>query len=155
MNMLILKIRNILASREKLKNLYGATVAVENLGTAVDTELSDEKFLQVLNTKILKFITDSELNVESLCKSIGMSRATLYRRITSATGLSPAKYILTVRLRTAARMLDETRMSITDIAAACGFSSIVHFSSSFKKKYGVAPSKYSAKADDTDIEQNE
>lgn len=155
MNMLILKIRNILASREKLKNLYGATVAVENLGTAVDTELSDEKFLQVLNTKILKFITDSELNVESLCKSIGMSRATLYRRITSATGLSPAKYILTVRLRTAARMLGETRMNITDIAAACGFSSIVHFSSSFKKKYGVAPSKYSAKAGDTDIEQNE
>ena len=143
MQSLILKIGNIVSSREKLKVLYGQTVAVENLGVEFkNTALSDEKFLQQLNCHIDKFIGDSELNADSLCKIVGMSRATLYRRVVATTGLSPARYIQTVRLNIAAKMLENSDMSITDIAIATGFSSIVHFSSSFKKKYGMSPTQY-------------
>ena len=143
MQSLILKIGNIVSSREKLKVLYGQTVAVENLGIEFkNTALSDEKFLQQLNCHIDKFIGDSELNADSLCKIVGMSRATLYRRVVATTGLSPARYIQTVRLNIAAKMLENSDMSITDIAIATGFSSIVHFSSSFKKKYGMSPTQY-------------
>ena len=70
------------------------------------------------------------------------SRATLYRKVVAATGLSPARYIQTVRLNMAARMLENSDMSVTDIAIATGFSSIVHFSSSFRKKYGMSPTRY-------------
>lgn len=142
MQSLILKVGNIIASREKLKVLYGQTVAVENLGLEINASLSDEKFLQQLNAHIDQYISDSDLNADSLCKIVGMSRATLYRKVVAATGLSPARYIQTVRLNMAAKMLENSEMSVTDIAIATGFSSIVHFSSSFKKKYGISPTQY-------------
>ncbi len=142
MQSLILKVGNIISSREKLKVLYGQTVAVENLGLEIDSTSSDEKFLQQLNCHIDKYISESDLNADSLCQIVGMSRATLYRKTVAATGLSPARYIQTVRLNMAAKMLENSNMSITDIAMATGFSSIVHFSSSFKKKYGMSPTQY-------------
>lgn len=54
----------------------------------------------------------------------------------SATGLSPARYIQSVRLNLAARMLRETQMSVSEIATASGFNSLIHFSASFRKQYG-------------------
>lgn len=142
MQSLILKVGNIISSREKLKVLYGQTVAVENLGLEINAAISDEKFLQQLNAHIDQYISDSDLNADALCHIVGMSRATLYRKVVAATGLSPARYIQTVRLNMAAKMLENSDMSVTDIAIATGFSSIVHFSSSFKKKYGVSPTQY-------------
>ena len=137
MQSLILKVGNIIASREKLKVLYGQTIAVENLGLEINSDVSDEKFLQQLNAHIDQYISEPDLNADSLCRTVGMSRATLYRKVVAATGLSPARYIQTVRLNMAARMLENSDMSVTDIAIATGFSSIVHFSSSFRKKYGI------------------
>ena len=142
MQSLILKVGNIISSREKLKVLYGQTVAVENLGLEINAAISDEKFLQQLNAHIDQYISDSDLNADALCRIVGMSRAILYRKVVAATGLSPARYIQTVRLNMAAKMLENSDMSVTDIAIATGFSSIVHFSSSFKKKYGVSPTQY-------------
>lgn len=142
MQSLILKVGNIISSRERLKVLYGQTVAVENLGLEINAAISDEKFLQQLNAHIDQYISDSDLNADSLCNIVGMSRATLYRKVVAATGLSPARYIQTVRLNMAAKMLENSDMSVTDIAIATGFSSIVHFSSSFKKKYGMSPTQY-------------
>ena len=142
MQSLILKVGNIIASREKLKVLYGQTIAVENLGLEINSDVSDEKFLQQLNAHIDQYISEPDLNADSLCKTVGMSRATLYRKVVAATGLSPARYIQTVRLNMAARMLENSDMSVTDIAIATGFSSIVHFSSSFRKKYGMSPTRY-------------
>ena len=142
MHSLVLKVGNIIASREKLKVLYGQTIAVENLGLEINSDVSDEKFLQQLNAHIDQYISEPDLNADSLCKTVGMSRATLYRKVVAATGLSPARYIQTVRLNMAARMLENSDMSVTDIAIATGFSSIVHFSSSFRKKYGMSPTRY-------------
>jgi AraC-like DNA-binding protein len=39
-------------------------------------------------------------------------------------------------------MLRETDMSISDISDGVGFSSLVHFSATFRKHYGVSPSKF-------------
>lgn len=71
-----------------------------------------------------------------------MSRASLYRKLMSATGLSPARYIQSVRLNLAARMLRDTQMSVSEIATASGFNSLIHFSASFRKQYGMPPSRY-------------
>lgn len=142
MQALILKVRNIIASREKLKELYGQRLSLENLGVKIDT--GDDKFLQQLNQAIDRDIADPALNLDTLCRRIGMSRASLYRKLMSATGLSPARYIQSVRLNLAARMLRDTQMSVSEIATASGFNSLIHFSASFRKQYGMPPSRYTA-----------
>ena len=142
MQALILKIRNIIASREKLKELYGQKLSLENLGVEIHSD--DDKFLQQLNQAIDRDIADPTLNLDTLCLRIGMSRASLYRKLMAATGLSPARYIQSVRLNLAARMLRETRMSVSEVATAAGFNSLIHFSASFRKQYGVPPSRYAA-----------
>jgi len=142
MRALILKVRNIIASREKLKDLYGQRLSLENLG--VEISGGDDKFLQQLNEAIDRDIADPALNLDTLCRRIGLSRASLYRKLMSATGLSPARYIQSVRLNLAARMLRETQMSVSEIATASGFNSLIHFSASFRKQYGVPPSRYAA-----------
>lgn len=142
MQALILKVRNIIASREKLKDLYGQRLSLENLG--VEISGGDDKFLQQLNEAIDHDIADPALNLDALCRRIGLSRASLYRKLMSATGLSPARYIQSVRLNLAARMLRETQMSVSEIATASGFNSLIHFSASFRKQYGVPPSRYAA-----------
>ena len=116
--------------------------ALENLG--VEISGGDDKFLQQLNEAIDHDIADPALNLDALCRRIGLSRASLYRKLMSATGLSPARYIQSVRLNLAARMLRETQMSVSEIATASGFNSLIHFSASFRKQYGVPPSRYAA-----------
>lgn len=120
----------------------GIGLSLENLG--VEISGGDDKFLQQLNEAIDRDIADPALNLDTLCRRIGLSRASLYRKLMSATGLSPARYIQSVRLNLAARMLRETQMSVSEIATASGFNSLIHFSASFRKQYGVPPSRYAA-----------
>lgn len=142
MNLLAKKIGNIISSRNGLKNLFGETLSMENLGVKIDAKKADENFLQKINSNLLDFITDPQHDMDRLCKSVGMSKATLYRKIESATGMSPSRYIKRIRLNLACKLLSETDMTITEIASETGFSSIGHFSNSFKQAFGVSPKDY-------------
>ena len=46
------------------------------------------------------------------------------------------------RLNTAKQLLDDTKMSITDISYHCGFSSNAYFGKIFREKYGMTPLQY-------------
>ena len=134
---LIMKLSNIIKSRENLKKLYARDLSLENMG--VELRSDDERFLQKLNTIISASISDPEFDVESLCQKIGMSRPSLYRRMQSAAQMSPSRFIQTVRLHLAAKMLRETDLSLLEIMDATGFSNPTHFTSLFKTRYGLPP----------------
>ncbi len=139
-SMLILKVNNILRSRENLKNLYGKRLSLENMG--IEVVSGDDKFLQKLSEVIENHISDPDLNINNFCDKIGMSKSNLYRKIKAVTNLSASEYVKSVRLNMAAKMIIETDMQISDIALQVGFKSLIHFSTIFKKAYGVPPSKY-------------
>jgi AraC-like DNA-binding protein len=52
---------------------------------------------------------------------------------------TPSKYYLRLRLRRARELLLQSRMSITEIAIACGFQSTCHFSKCYRALYGRTP----------------
>lgn len=58
------------------------------------------------------------------------------------TASSPHQFLLTLRLKNAELLLRNTVAPVTDIAFSSGFSSIEHFTASFKKKYLLSPSKF-------------
>ncbi len=70
------------------------------------------------------------------------SEAYLRRIFYKECGKPIMEYINGVRLTQAEKMLAETKMSVTDIAFAVGFSDSNYFSCVFKKKYKLPPKAY-------------
>lgn len=136
------RVENIIRSREKLKDIYGKQFSLETLG--VERTSADDRFLQKLYQSMEKNISNPELNLESFCKEIGMSRANLYRKIKSVTGLSPSTFIRNFRLEMSAKILKEARLPVSEVFVAVGFSSHAYFSSCFKSLYHIIPSEYAA-----------
>lgn len=62
--------------------------------------------------------------------------------IKRATGMPLHRYLLHVRFSEAISLLENTSLSVGDIALACGFCDSAHFSGCFKKHFGISPSKY-------------
>ena len=103
--------------------------------------LNDEWLQQAIDY-VDKNIADEHYSVEQLSNDLCMSRMTLYRKIQSATGQKPTEFIRTIRLRRAAELLREGRLTITEISYATGFSSVSYFSRCFRTMYGVAPTQF-------------
>mgnify|MGYP001038263203 CR=1 FL=1 len=58
------------------------------------------------------------------------------------TGLPPYHYVLACRLEEAKQRLDQTNAPITQIAFDLGFCASQHFSSHFKRAFGVTPNAW-------------
>lgn len=89
-----------------------------------------------------KNLSNPEYSIEDLSRDMCMSRATLYRKITSITGSSPSGFVKNVRLRKAAELLKEGGLTIAEIADQVGFNTPSYFTKSFKKLFGVLPTQY-------------
>ena len=71
-----------------------------------------------------------------------VSSAYLSRIIRERTGLSFKEHLMEKRLSRAAELLSETRMSVTEAAAAVGYENTSFFFRIFRKKYGYTPKEY-------------
>ncbi|MES0824543.1 GlxA family transcriptional regulator [Ruegeria sp. SCP11] len=88
-----------------------------------------------------------DLSIEALCERHSISRRQLERLFLRDTGMPPGQYIKDTRLRHGRYLLSQTEMTVAEVAAAIGFNSTGNFSASFKRKYGVSPSKFSGSMD--------
>jgi AraC-like DNA-binding protein len=79
------------------------------------------------------------LTLRDLAGTAGMSAFHFARVFRRLTGLPPHRYLMAVRLREAVARLDRG-MSVTDTCYAVGFASLSHFVTTFRRRFGVAPS---------------
>lgn len=100
------------------------------------------EWLQKAITQVEAHLNDESYTVEQLSSDMCMSRMTFYRRIQSLTGQSPTEFMRTIRLRRAAELLREGRLTVTEISYATGFSSVSYFSRCFRKMFGVPPTQF-------------
>ena len=77
-----------------------------------------------------------------LATESGYSRSHFLRMFRAATGQSPHRYLLELRLAEAQALIASRSMPLTDIALACGFSSHAHLTTAFRSRFGVTPSTY-------------
>ncbi len=81
-----------------------------------------------------------EIDFEALAKKLGVGYRHFRRLFQEATGVAPHQYLLNFRLNQAKRLLNE--MPVAEVAAAVGFPDPLYFSRLFKRKVGVAPSRW-------------
>ncbi len=82
------------------------------------------------------------ITLEDLAQLCGMSRFQFLRRFSRRFGLTPHNWLLRLRLEHACSLLAEGRRSVADLAQEVGFYDQSHFSRSFRKAFGVAPTAY-------------
>ncbi len=87
----------------------------------------------------------SDLTVEEMSRSMGMSRVHLYKKILALTGKTPIEFIRVLRLKRAAQYLRESQLSVAEIAYKLGFNNPKYFSKYFREEYGISPSDYQMK----------
>lgn len=102
----------------------------------------DEEFLQKAFDVIQNNIKESGYGVEQFSSDMCVSRMTLYRKIQNITGQTPSDFMITIRLKNAARMLRETSLPIAIISDKTGFSNPSYFTKCFQKMFGVLPKQY-------------
>ena len=88
-------------------------------------------------------IHDSTLSNATLAAQLCYSEVYFRKLFTSVYGCSPHRYILNLRMRLAKQLLADGILSISAVAEQCGFSSVYHFSRTFKQFVGISPSEYS------------
>lgn len=84
-----------------------------------------------------------DISVADIAEYVGVSESLIYRVFKEQGNMSPAEYIKHVRIYNAEKMLlNENKMTISEVSEACGFSDIAYFCKVFKSETGITPKKY-------------
>ena len=84
--------------------------------------------------------------VEELSERLGVSKSHLVRTFTAAVGIPPGRYLTTVRIEAAMRLLLHREYTLDVIASLCGFSGANYLCRVFKKETGHSPAQWRAMA---------
>ncbi len=79
--------------------------------------------------------------LEQICHHAGLSKSTLLRAFTKSKGVTPYRYLETIRINEAKKLLSEGVLPV-EAAIRTGFSDQSHFTSYFNQFIGLAPGIY-------------
>lgn len=142
--LLLARIENLLQSRHQLKDLWAMKPAAEPVAAtspesvAATTPIEDA-FISQFKSIVEERLADSYLSVEDLATAMGLSRVQLYRKVKALTGSSPVDLLRKARLAQAHKLLQESTLSVSEIAYQVGFASPSYFTKCYKDEFGTVP----------------
>lgn len=136
-------IKSLLSNRAMLKEHFTSELP-SNLKTQTIGKI-DKKFVSEFTSIVESNLSNEEFNIEDICKSLGVSRVQLYRKVKALLNINVNDYILNIRLQKAKYLLQHEELNISEIAYKVGFSSPAYFSTVFKSKFGVTPKAFKEK----------
>lgn len=115
-------------------------LAKEHIGEAVSSDAN-----VLIQKQMLEFIRthyQEKLSLDAIAASGGVCRTRCCQIFQKYLGRTPNSYLNSFRLETGMYLLRSTRMSVTEIAAACGFGSASYFTEMFTRMKGCSPTQY-------------
>jgi len=101
-------------------------------------------FTEPWKIDIMDYLEDNymfDLSVEQIAGFTGRSLASFKRDFKKISLLPPQKWLMDKRLKVAHDKIRNENRKVSDVYLEVGFKNLSHFSSAYKKQYGVAPSK--------------
>lgn len=138
---LLALIQSQLRNREKIKEMLSRSTDVDNFAEDALSH-QDSAFMTELYQLMENELSNSELDVSLMTEMLHISRTKFYYKVKGLTGENPSVFFKRYKLNRAAQLLKERRYNVSEIADMTGFSTLSHFSTSFKKQFGVSPSEY-------------
>ncbi len=142
---LLLRVRNLLALRDKLKERWRVHLSLNDDTLAIKS--ADERFLRKALDTVQARLSDPTFDTASFAQAMNLSRSHLHRKLTSIAGQTPTEFVRNLRLQQAAVLLQAKHDNVSQIAFAVGFNNLSYFTRCFREKYGIVPSAYAAIAD--------
>lgn len=138
------KMANVLRNRQKMRERYSQEVVLKPQDIAIAPP--DALLLARIQTVMDGNIREASFSTEDFAKKLGFSRMQLHRKLKALTGLSATEFIRSQRLKLAAKMLEQSEATVSEICYQTGFNNLSYFAKCFKEAYGVPPSQYPKKA---------
>jgi AraC-like DNA-binding protein len=138
------RVDNLLVTRRKLQEHF------QQLGSMQPRELAsnqvDAEFLRRAMEIVEKNMADYGFDVDTLARQMAVSRRQLFRKFKAVAGSTPNVFIRDLRLKRAAQLLKESRLTVSEIIYAVGFSDPKYFRAVFRERFGALPGEYIRRA---------
>jgi len=135
-------IKSQLEKRQKIQKALNESTDAQVIEDEADLSLQEKAFLAQLYQAMEDNISELELDVNYFANCLHISRTKLYYKVKGLTGESPAAFFKNYKLNKAAELICDGKYNLSEISEKTGFASLSHFSTSFKKHFGMTPSEY-------------
>ncbi len=130
--------------------------AVESAGRSPDTKYfllslngdliagqPEETILEELQNQSdeLRKATGNDISIQDIADELGISRYHLCRVFKESQGMTLLEYIAEIRMRHAKQLLEETDLSVSEVARQVGFNNVTYFHKRFKQSFGITPNQ--------------
>ncbi len=102
--------------------------------------LSDRRLAHIL--EYMNAHHAEPLSLDQLAREACISRFHFGRLFKERVGVTPHHHLVKIRLDAAASLLDDTDLSVLEIALSCGYGSAAHFTAAFGRRFFQTPSLY-------------
>ena len=140
-----LTIDNLIDNVRRLKGKFSGALKQDDKVEKIEVKGYDEELMERIMKVVNENLSDSDFNVEKMCDEVGVSRTQLHRKLKEMTGVPTSEFLRNIRLNEAARLIREHKINITQVSYMVGFANNSHFSTAFKKYFGMSPTEYAAK----------
>ncbi|MHA4806651.1 hybrid sensor histidine kinase/response regulator transcription factor [Flavitalea flava] len=140
MDLLLLTLRNIFEQKQRTKERYSydnQVEARERIHSVIDKAFMDQ-LLEIIESQLI----NPDLDVDYLCKQIGMSRTKLYQKIKQFTGQSINEFVRGIRLKKAVHIMTHEEVPLAEVIYRIGIQTQSYFTKAFKKEFGKTPSQF-------------
>jgi len=137
---LSLRIKNLLEQRKLLKEKFSKEIYIQP--GAVTVNSLDKEFLEKSLKVVESNLYNTQFDLEAFSREMFLSRSQLHRKMVGITGQAPGEFIRVFRLKKAAQLLLEKKLSVTQIALEIGFNSPSHFTKAFQQYFNCLPSEF-------------
>ena len=144
---------NLMEFRLRVKNLLNTTERLRIKFSSEDSFIPSEITVSSLDEELLKKafkiveenISNEQFDIPFFCSELGVSRTMLFLKIKAWTNCTPNEFIHEIRLKRAAQLLEQNKLTVSEISYKVGFNNPKYFSKCFQKKYGETPSQFADK----------
>ncbi len=139
---LLVRLENLVKLRRRLQQRYAA-LPYEAPAPSDDPALVlEDAFLLKIRGVVEAHLSETDFEMPQLERALGMSRSQVFRKVKALTGASPSVLIRSIRLHKGKELLQDTSLTIAEVAYEVGFSTPAYFSTSFLEEFGKTPSAW-------------
>jgi len=118
------------------------SVGFDDKALSYASVIKNQSAVQLAEQYIKSHLNVPGLKVLSIALHAGVSERHLNRLFKAAKGISPSAYVEQKRLDKAGVLLQHSRLPVRQVANYCGFLSLQHFTTWFKRKTNLSPSQF-------------